>query len=70
MTRINTSALRARFLSALAAQRPHLAGKKRRFAPTFFIRANAVAREAADAALNTWIQKEIETMPSTGKTIR
>ena len=62
MTRLNKSAVRAYALAILASQRPHLAGKITRVSPSFF--------ERADAHLAQWIRKEIEAMPTTGKTIK
>ena len=62
MTRINKSAVRELVFATLLHARPHLAGKKTRISPQFFAR--------ADAQLAQWIRKEIEAMPTTGKTIK
>jgi hypothetical protein len=63
MTLINKSAIRQFTLDALKQERPHLAAKKTRIADSYFERIEARLRAAI-------IHQEIQTMPTTGATIK
>lgn len=59
---INRTAVREKTLAALARKRPHLAAKFTRVSGRFFTKV-----EGAAAA---FIERYVESMPSSGKTIR
>jgi hypothetical protein len=59
---INRAAVRSKALAILAHRRPHLTAKFTRVSGKLYI--------AAQAALDAWLDRHVQDMPSKGKTIR